>query len=103
MANAESTTPLPGKLVKLDAGTVHSLLDDGRRETRLPRVVIWSVMLISVAPALLMLIGVDFDSATHRLDPLALQDLSQTEQVDALHRALAGSTAARRVSSRTRC
>jgi signal transduction histidine kinase/ActR/RegA family two-component response regulator len=57
---------------------------------RLPDALVWAVAILSVAPFLLGLAGVNFGSPLHRLDPMAFGRLGPAAQFAELNRGLQG-------------
>jgi two-component system, NtrC family, sensor kinase len=60
-------------------------------QTRLPKIVVWGIVLICVLPLLLNLLGVSFTSPNVDIDFQTISNLSNPKITDYLHRHLAGS------------
>ena len=65
--------------------------DTAQSATALPRPLVWGVILISVLPLLLHLMGLNFGTGSRPLDQTPLSALPAPALVDVMHRTLAGS------------
>jgi signal transduction histidine kinase len=59
--------------------------------SRLPKELIWSIIIISILPFLLNLLGVNFSAPKYQLDLANIAQLTTTDLSDSLHRTLSGS------------
>lgn len=60
-------------------------------DTKIPKEIIWSVVVICVMPFFLNLIGIDFGTLGQALDLSAAAEWDKNELIDAMHHTLAGS------------
>lgn len=77
--------------LNLNAGSVYALLSEPEDTKRLPRAVIWVVVVVTLAPFLIIAAGGSFASPAYPFDAHVVGGLSPVPQVEALHRALSGS------------
>lgn len=79
------------KQLRLDAETVYALLREPEERKRLPRGVIWAVVVITIMPLLLILVGTDFASPVGSFDLPAAGVLGPADRVEVPARGLSGS------------